>query len=489
MIEKPRLIDLVEKLDRVNVLVVGDVMLDRYMYGIISRISPEAPVPVLKSGQTKSTLGGAGNVALNLLALGSNVSFVSVVGNDAEAREINDILSNIEGVKPNLLVEPQRKTTVKTRFMADRQQVLRVDAETTHCLEKHSREMALKAIREFMPGCGIVVLSDYGKGFLSPDILRDIIEIGRESGKPVVVDPKGTDYALYRGASILTPNLQEISEATRLPVNGDDEIATAAKKLIDSCKIDAILVTRSQEGMSLIQSSGEVTHLKAEAKEVFDVSGAGDTVVAVVASAFGSGASLSEAAELANIAAGIVVGKVGTAVTHSKDLIQALHHQELSSTEAKILDVDTAMDRTELWRCKGYKVGFANGFFDLLHPGHLSLLTQAKETCDRLIVGLNGDISVRRIKGESPVQHETARSAILASLEVVDIVVIFQDDTPVRLLNILKPDVLIKGANYKPEEVVGADLVKNYGGEIVLADITDIYSTNSTIAQMTKGTL
>ena len=489
MIEQSRLADLVEKLDSVNVLVVGDIMLDRYMYGIISRISPEAPVPVLKSGQMKSTLGGSGNVALNLLALGSNVSLVSVVGNDAEAREINNILSNFEGVKANLIAEQQRKTTVKTRFMADRQQVLRVDTETTHPLEKQFHEMALSAIREFMSSCDVVVLSDYGKGFLSQNILRDIIEIGRENGKPVVVDPKGTDYACYQGASILTPNLKEISEATRMPVSGDDEVVAAAKTLIDSCKIDAILVTRSQDGMSLIQSSGEIIHLKTEAKEVFDVSGAGDTVVAVVASAFGSGALLSEAAKLAHIAAGIVVGKVGTAVTHSKDLIQTIHHQELTSAEAKILVMDTAVERVELWRRKGYKVGFANGFFDLLHPGHLSLLSQAKETCDRLIVGLNGDISVRRLKGEGPVQHETARSAILASLEVVDMVIIFQDDTPVRLLNTLKPDVLIKGANYKPEEVVGADLVKNYGGEIVLADIMDIYSTNSTIAQMTKGTL
>jgi D-beta-D-heptose 7-phosphate kinase/D-beta-D-heptose 1-phosphate adenosyltransferase len=240
--------------------------------------------------------------------------------------------------------------------------------------------------------------------------------------------------------------------------------------------------------MSVVEKSGEVVHLKAEALEVFDVSGAGDTVIAVLAAAVGVGVSLQEAAQLANAAAGIVVGKVGTAVVHPQELIQALHHQELSSAEAKVLSLDSALETVRRWRRQGYRVGFTNGVFDLLHHGHLSLLSQASQICDRLIVGVNGDLSVRRLKDEEPLQNETTRSAILASLELVDMVIIFHEDTPIRLLEALQPDVLIKGGNYRIEEVVGADLVRHYGGEVVLAEVADIYSTNSIIAHMTKGT-
>jgi len=483
------LINLIERLDNARILNIGDVMLDRFVYGQISRISPEAPIPVLKADQTNLTLGGAGNVVNNLLALGSSVFFVSIVGDDSEAQKIRDILSGNEKIKYNLIVEKQRKTTVKTRFIAQHQQVLRVDRETTHQLEKKSRELALKAIRKFSDSCDIVILSDYRKGLLNREMLSDIIETIKQADKPILVYPKGTDFTCYSGASILTPNLKELSEATRMTTDSDEAIINAAKKLIETCNLNAILITRSQDGMSLIQSSGEVTQLRSEAKEVFDVSGAGDTVIAVLAAAYGVGASLPEAAELANLAAGIVVGKVGTAVTHSKDLIKSLRHQEMSSAESNVLTLDLAIEKVELWRHKGYKIGFTNGIFDLLHPGHLSLLSQAANTCDRLIVGLNGDMSAERLKGEEPLQHEAARSAILASLEFVDIVVIFQEDTPIPILEKIRPNVLIKGANYSPEMVVGADLVRSYGGEIILAHIEDIYKSNPKIDQITKGTL
>jgi D-beta-D-heptose 7-phosphate kinase/D-beta-D-heptose 1-phosphate adenosyltransferase len=489
MPERFKLSHWIDKLHESRILVVGDMILDRFVFGDISRISPEAPVGVLRAGETKSALGGAGNVVRNLLSLGSYVYFVSVVGDDPEAQEIRDMLSQHNNIKPRLIVERQRKTSIKTRFIASRQQILRVDSETTHWIENHSCEKALQSVQEFIDHCDVVVISDYGKGFLCPHVLSSIIETAKNNGKALLVDPKGKDFTLYRGASMLTPNLKELSEAANLPVDNDDAVVTAARKLIGTCALDALLATRSHEGMSLVLATGDVTHLKAEAREVFDVSGAGDTVVAVMAAAHGVGAPLVEAAELANIAAGIVVGKVGTAVVHQQDLTRAVRRQMLSSAEAKVLDHSVAADRVEIWRRKGCKIGFTNGVFDLLHPGHLSLLAQAKKACDRLIIGLNGDISVRSIKGTDPIQTESARSAILASLEFVDIVLIYQEDTPVRLLNVLRPDVLIKGANYTHEEVVGAEVVKGYGGEILLVNIASDHKPNSTIERITNGTL
>jgi len=486
--ERSRLTHWVEKFRQSHILVLGDVMLDRFVYGSVSRISPEAPVPVLRAMETKSALGGAGNVVRNLLAIGSHVSFVSAVGDDQEAGEIRDMLSCYERVRTNLIVEQGRDTTVKMRFIANRQQVLRVDRETSYPLKAHSRGKALNAVREFIDECGVVVLSDYGKGFLCSDIIENVIAFSKAAGKPVCIDPKGTDYSFYRGATVLTPNLKELGEATRMSVESDEAVVTAARHLLKSFGLDTVLVTRSDQGITLVSASGEVTHLRAEAREVFDVSGAGDTVIAVIAAAYGAGASLTIAAELANVAAGIVVCKVGTAVVHPRDLIQALRHQELSNTEAKIVDIETAQDRVELWRRRGYRIGFTNGVFDLLHPGHLSLLSQAAKMCDRLVVGLNSDDSVKHCRGEEPLQHETARSAILASLEIVDMVVIFREETPIRLLEFLRPDVLIKGANYKPDEVVGAEMVKGYGGLVILADMEDIYKGNSKIAMLSKDT-
>jgi D-beta-D-heptose 7-phosphate kinase / D-beta-D-heptose 1-phosphate adenosyltransferase len=485
--QRSRLSVLVQRLAGVRVLVVGDIMLDRFIYGGISRISPEAPVPVLRSERTEFTLGGAGNVVRNLIALGARPSFAGVVGEDAEGETVRKMLTELSGAHFVLAGEQQRRTTVKTRFIADRQQVLRVDSESCHLLEKTSICQVTEFLHREMEECQSVILSDYCKGFLCPPIIEAIISQARHLEKPVIVDPKGTDFTRYRGATIVTPNLKELADASHIPVNGDSAIVEAARGLISSCHLRAVVATRGHEGMSVVEKTGEAIHLKAEALEVFDVSGAGDTVIAVLAATVGVGVSLSEAAELANVAAGIVVGKVGTAVVHSQELIQALHHQELSSAEAKVLPLESALESVGRWRRQGYRVGFTNGVFDLLHHGHLSLLSQASHICDRLIVGLNSDLSVRRLTGEEPLQNETTRSAILASLELVDMVVIFDEDTPMRLLEALQPDMLIKGANYRIEEVVGGDFVRHYGGEVVLADVADIYATNSTIARMTKG--
>ncbi|MEO0249211.1 MAG: D-glycero-beta-D-manno-heptose-7-phosphate kinase, partial [candidate division WOR-3 bacterium] len=326
----------IDGLKEARVLVVGDVMLDRFVEGEISRISPEAPVPVLRTGQKRSTLGGAGNVVRNMLALGSKVCFLSVLGDDPEAEEVRGMLSAFHDIKANLIVEASRRTSVKTRFMAGRQQVLRVDTESTHRVRGETVAELKRAIGSAWGFCNIVVLSDYAKGVLVDELLCWIIGEAGARKKPVIVDPKGKDYAKYAGATLLTPNLKELGEASGLPVDGDEAVVQASRKLIQLSGVEAVLTTRSQDGMTLVQGSGEASHLRAEAREVFDVSGAGDTVIAVVAAAYAVGAPLVDAAAIANVAAGIVVGKVGTAVVYPQELIRAFRHQEISRAESKV---------------------------------------------------------------------------------------------------------------------------------------------------------
>jgi D-beta-D-heptose 7-phosphate kinase/D-beta-D-heptose 1-phosphate adenosyltransferase len=484
-----QLSDTVEKLYQARVLVVGDVMLDQFVYGNVSRISPEAPVPVLAYHESKATLGGAGNVVRNLSTLGAHVGFITVVGDDAEAQQIGSMLAELSRTIALFIKECGRQTIVKTRFIAARQQVMRLDREPSHDISRDTEDKILLEFNDFIQNSDIVILSDYGKGMICRKIPAAIIDKCRNAGKKVLVDPKGKDYARYKGANIITPNLKELKEAADLPVGGDQEIVNAAKTVIEKCGVDAVLATRSQDGMTLVKADGGMSHLRAEAKEVFDVSGAGDTVIAVLAAALSVGASLEAASELANVAAGIVVGKVGTAVVNKRDLLHALHQQEMSSAEAKVMDLDGAADIVELWRRKGKTVGFTNGIFDLLQPAHISLLSQASKVCDRLIVGLNSDSSVMSIKGEGPVQHETARSSILASLEVVHAVVIYQEETPLKALELLRPDVLIKGANYRPEEVVGAEFVQGYGGKVHMVNIDADQYANPKITGLTKGAL
>lgn len=485
MTEISALVERVEKLKGTPVLCIGDAMLDRFVYGSVDRISPEAPIPVLYMEREDAMLGGAGNVVRNLVALGAHPAFVAVVGDDEAGREVGRLLGEHAEIDPCLVIEPGRQTTIKTRFFASSQQLLRADRETRAGLSERSREQVLARADELIATAGVVVLSDYGKGVLAPPVVGELIARARAAGKKVIVDPKGTDYTRYRGATLLTPNRKELHEATGMPVDSDDAVVAAARHLIDTCGVEAVLVTRSQDGMSLVPAKGEVHHLPAEAREVFDVSGAGDTVIATLAAAIASGAPLLEAARIANVAAGIVVAKVGTAVAYATEVVTALHHDEIQSAETKVLGREAAADLVERWRRKGYSVGFTNGCFDLLHPGHISLLTQAKAPCDRLVVGLNSDASVSRLKGPTrPVQSESARATVLASLAAVDLVVIFGEDTPLELIRALKPDVLVKGADYTVETVVGADDVLGWGGKVVLAELVAGQSTTNTIKRM-----
>jgi D-beta-D-heptose 7-phosphate kinase/D-beta-D-heptose 1-phosphate adenosyltransferase len=486
MTEPHALLDLIGSLAGTDVLCIGDVMLDRFVYGEVDRISPEAPIPVLRVRRETAMLGGAGNVVRNLVSLGSQPHFLAVVGDDLAGREITRLVGEHGEVDPLMVVEPERQTTIKSRFIGGTQQLLRADHETQAALTAGSRDRLLAEAKLLMNSVGAIVLSDYGKGVLGGGLTQSLIAAARAAGKPVIVDPKGSDYTVYRGATLVTPNRKELFEATGRPVGSDDEIVVAARQLIDLCGIENVLATRSQDGMSLVSAAAAV-HLPAEAREVFDVSGAGDTVVAALAAAVTAGASLELAARLANVAAGIVVGKVGTAVAYRDDLVAALHHSEMAAAEGKLVSRRGAIDQVERWRHLGKKVGFTNGCFDLLHPGHVSLLDQAKAQCDRLVVGLNSDASVKRLKGDNrPVQTESSRGTVLASLAAVDLVVIFDEDTPLELIRALRPDVLVKGADYAVDQVVGGDLVTGWGGRVFLADLQAGHSTTATIARMNK---
>ena len=481
--------DLVSNIDRLEsarVLCIGDVMLDHYVYGQVERVSPEAPIQVLCVEREMKTLGGAGNVLRNIRALGADSSFISVVGNDEAGREIGRLLEAQDGTEMHVLVQPERTTTVKTRYIAANQQLLRADRESIIPLDPYIREDLLRLARALVTHHSVVVISDYAKGVLTEGVALEIIRAAREAGARVIVDPKGGDHIRYRGADLLKPNRRELAHATGMPVTSEGEVVAASRVLIERCGFNAVLASLGAEGMVLVAADGTVYTQRAEVREVYDVSGAGDTVVAALAAALGAGFSLTDAARLANTAAGVVVGKVGTAVVHPSELVATLNGQDLYATD-KVVPYSHALDLVERWRRQGLRIGFTNGCFDLLHPGHVALLGQAKGACDRLVVALNSDASTARLKGPGrPIQSESERAAVLASTAAVDLVVIFEEDTPLGLIRAIRPHLLVKGADYRLEEVVGAEFIKKSGGEVLLAEVLPGYSTTATIARLTR---
>jgi len=486
MNNKPRLIDWLDRLGAAHVVCVGDVMLDRFVYGEVERISPEAPIPVLRIGREAVTVGGAGNVARNLSALGAGTRLFGVVGDDSAGREAAEVLSLERTVELSLVADGGRPTTVKTRFIAGGQQLLRTDEEDLTALsDALLAQLSAGVTASVSDGtCGALILSDYGKGVLTDAMIQAAMDAARAAGVPVIVDPKGDDFSRYRGAGVITPNRRELGAASRMPVDSDAEVAAAARQLIETCGLDAVIATRGAAGMTVVTGSDEV-HLPALAREVFDVSGAGDTVVATVAAGLAAGMRVVDAAQLANVAAGLVVAKVGTAVVRADELADGLGGAP--GLAAKIMDVAALQERIAQWRARGLSVGFTNGCFDIVHPGHISLIEQASTACDRLIVALNDDASVQRLKGEGrPVQPEVARARVIASLAGVDGVVLFAEDTPRALIEAIRPDVLVKGADYSADEVVGGELVESYGGRVVLAKLVDGFSTTDTITRITN---
>lgn len=478
------LIALIERLGGASVLCIGDVMLDRFVRGRVDRISPEAPIPILTVTHEDTAPGGAGNVVRNLSALGAKAELIAAVGVDDAARELIRLLDAAPGLSLTVQSVAGRPTSVKTRYLAQTQQLLRTDREAAGPLPAEDAAVMVAAAREALAACGAVVLSDYGKGVLSNAVVGPVIAAAREARRPVVVDPKGRNFARYSGAAVLTPNRAELAAATDMPTGTEDEVVAACRKVIESCGVAAVLATRSEQGMTLV-AGDEIRHIPAHAREVFDVAGAGDTVAAVMGAGLAAGATLAQAAALANLAGGVVVGKAGTAVAWPHELVGALHEAATQRSEAKIVDGATAAETAARWRQEGQSVGFTNGCFDLLHPGHVHLLAQAKAACGRLVVGLNSDASVRRLKGpERPVQNEASRAAVLASLASVDLVVPFAEDTPIKLITRVRPDVLVKGRDYTVDQVVGAAEVRSWGGRVVLADLLDGHSTTGTLAKL-----
>jgi D-beta-D-heptose 7-phosphate kinase/D-beta-D-heptose 1-phosphate adenosyltransferase len=473
---------------RARILVVGDVMLDRFVYGTVERISPEAPVPVVRVERESVMLGGAGNVARNVAGLGARATLLSLVGDDSAGHEVQALIASETALDADLVVEPGRPTTVKTRYVSGSHQLLRADRETARAVGELGLARLIAAFEAALDDHDVVVLSDYAKGVLSDEALPALIARADARGLPVIADPKHTDFTRYRGVSLIKPNRKELIAATRVPALDDGEIEVAARIVQADAGIPHVLVTRGERGMTLVGPDGALDHLPTRAREVFDVSGAGDTVLATLATAIAAGASPRAAAQLANLAAGIVVGKVGTAPIRLAELAAALAGGGVGTSAPKVVSADEAADIVAGWRALGLKVGFTNGCFDLIHPGHVSLLGQARAACDRLVVGVNTDESVRRLKGPTrPVQDETARATVLAALAPVDLVVPFAEHTPIELIRALRPDVLVKGADYTVETVVGADLVQSYGGRVLLAELSAGHSTTATIGRMAGG--
>ncbi len=459
-------------------------MLDKFVYGHVERISPEAPIPVLHHQSEKAMLGGAANVARNVVALGGKAILVGAVGDDAEGDQVAGPLVDGEGIVGRFVRAAGHPTTTKVRYVSGGHQIMRLDIERRLHLGPHEVETICGWLNEVVDDVSAVVVSDYAKGVLIPVLVRQIIDIARSRGVPVVVDTKTHDVARYAGATVMTPNASEAAVITGVECADDHHAEIAAKILYERAKIDAVVLTRGPQGMTIYHPTdpeGSVAHVPANALEVFDVSGAGDTVVAALALALSVGAPVKTAARIGNAAAGIAVGKRGTAAVRARELSTALAGGE---GDPKIVDHEGAAEIVADWKAHGLKVGFTNGCFDLLHPGHVELLKRSRAACDRLVVALNTDASVRRLKGETrPVQNEHARSVVMAAMDSVDLVTLFDEDTPIDLIRLLRPDLLIKGADYTVATVVGADFVGSYGGRVVLVPIEHGHSTTSVIAR------
>ena len=464
------------RFDSAPVLVVGDVMLDRYWHGPSHRISPEAPVPVVRVDQIEDRPGGAGNVALNIAALGAPAWLVGVTGED-EAAEILQRRLNAAGVYCAFQGHPEQPTITKLRVLSRHQQLLRVDFEEPFATDG---DALLDTVNGLLDKVRVVILSDYGKGALVNH--QALIKAARERNLPVLADPKGKDFSIYRGATLITPNLSEFEAVVGI-CSSEQELVDKGLALIEELNLGALLVTRSEQGMTLLRQGEAALHLPARAREVFDVTGAGDTVISTVATALAAGESLPNAVGLANLAAGIVIGKVGTAAISAPELRRALQHEQ--GAGLGVLSADQLLVAVEDARAHGERIVFTNGCFDIIHAGHVGYLEEARSQGDRLIVAINDDASVTRLKGPGrPINAVERRMTVLAGLGAVDWVVSFSEDTPEELLKQLRPDVLVKGGDYGIDQVVGAPIVQAYGGEVKVLKFVDSCSTTAIVEKI-----
>lgn len=524
-------LSVIDQFETAHVMVVGDIMLDSFVYGEVERVSPEAPIPVLRTREERLMPGGAGNVIANLSGLGVHAHLISIVGDDVAAQTLADVLTKDAGkkVSTDLIVDADRPTSIKTRYLAGHQQLLRVDNEVMTDINADIEALILNAIKEKSSHYKTIILSDYGKGMLTNSLVAKIVEYAKQAGLKILVDPKGKDYSKYKGADVVTPNKKELSEATSHMATGTDaDIEAATVELLTRSGIASVVATRSADGMTICAPNSDNqyqhTHLPTIAREVFDVSGAGDTVIATVAAGLAAGADLTMAAAISNAAGGLVVEKVGTAAIRVNELrgflledghqlfnISTSNDQQGAGAKlagdqnsesytraamlgaAPIMNWQDAADQVARWKARGLKVGFTNGAFDILHQGHVTYLAKSRALCDRLVVGLNCDASIKRYKSEDrPVNNEEARANVLSCLQSVDMVVIFgerleEEDTPLMLMQALRPSVITKGADYTIDQVVGADFVQSYGGSVELIDLEEGFSTTNTIKKLSDA--
>ena len=465
-----------------HIVIMGDVMVDSYIWGDVERISPEAPVPVVRTTFRGEQPGGAGNVALNVVGLGANATLLGFCGFDNEGSSLVAML-NRAGVKSEIVRVPGHPTTSKLRVIVGKQQMLRLDTEQVDGYPSDVYVELLERFNDSLAVADAVILSDYAKGVLSYELCRKAIQVCRHRGVPVLVDPKQRDFTRYRGATTICPNLSELSVATGISTKALDELLAAAQNLVENLDLDYMAATMSEKGIALLRRASRFI-APAAARQVFDVSGAGDTVIATMALALASGLEMEIAIQLANVAAGIAVSKVGTVPVNCEELLMSLMPQIELQAQEKVLSLDTLRARAAAWRSAGERVVFTNGCFDLLHIGHITLLEDARREGDRLIVAINSDASVQSLKGPTrPIVGERERARILAALAAVDAVVVFDEPTPLQLIESLRPDVIVKGGDYREETVVGAKEVRSWGGRVKIVPTVEGFSTTKMIAK------
>lgn len=469
------------KFKAVNVLVVGDIMLDNYLWGKCNRISPEAPIQIVDIERESSVLGGAGNVISNLVSLGAKICALGVLGRDTAAEEVIKILKNLNVDFSGIQYEDTRPTTQKSRIVASNQQVLRFDYEHKNHLDQVSEDHIISFVEKHIHSFDIIIFSDYGKGVLSETICQKIIGLANKNGKKVLVDPKGTDYAKYKGAFSITPNRKEAAEATSLQLNNDENLQKSMNRLKTDLNLDYAIVTLSEEGIALYDD--KLQKFKTKAQAVTDVTGAGDTVIASLAFCLANGFSMEEAIEFANAAAAVVVAKIGSATATVQEVFEYFNKNAGLNFDIKIVGTQQLDQIITQLKKLGKKIVFTNGCFDVLHFGHVKYLDQAKQLGDVLVVGVNSDRTVKMLKGnDRPINHEKDRLAVIAALASVDFVCLFDEETPIELIKLVKPDVLTKGKDYEGKEVIGSDIAQ----ETILIDFAEGRSTTAILTKI-KG--
>ena len=466
-----------------KIFCLGDIMLDNYIIGNTNRISPEGPIPVLDIVKEVKMLGGVGNVVRNLSTLATETHLVSLLGNDLMSNEVEKKL-NIINVNKDLVRDSNRPTITKSRYISNNQQILRVDKEKTDFIDKKIENKIFNYSKKRILKTDVVIISDYNKGLITKNLLKRIVSFANKNKKPVIIDPKSTDFDKYKGATIVTPNIKELELVVKKKLNSDKEIINISKKLIFKFNFKHLLITMGKSGMMLISKNNKnVIKFDAEAKEVFDVSGAGDTVASFIAAGIGSSLKIEEVIKIANIAAGVVVGKTGTSVAHLSEILLAINKNNYHLS--KVMNLNETIKVINFWKEKKEKIGFTNGCFDYLHPGHVSLFKQAKKKCSKLIVAINSDKSIKNNKGPlRPKQKLNIRLQVLNSIPYIDLIIVFSEKTPIEIIKKIKPNLLVKGSDYKENQIIGAKEVKKNKGKILRAKILTNFSSSNIIDEI-----